>query len=265
MKKTFIAYSVCACLFSCTSPDTTSVNDTPGKFSKQADTNYVVPEKITFPSIDSLPVVANLYHKNELAPVIVLCHQAGFNKFEYTGIARTLWEKGFNCLAIDQRSGGGLIEEFNETQQEALKRKLATDFLDAEQDLIAAVKFASEKYKKPVILWGSSYSSTLALHVAIAREEVRAVIAFSPGDYFEKEKGLLRTKLQTFSKPMFVTSSREEAKELTEMLSKMKMTAHQVQFIPDSAGHHGSRALWRTSGNNEEYWKAIDVFLGKVK
>ncbi len=224
-----------------------------------------IPEKISFPSGDGLPITANLYHKDDKAPVIVLCHQARFNKFEYTGIAKSLWEKGFNCLAIDQRSGGGIVEEFNETNLEALKQKKPVDFLDAEQDVIAAVNFASKKYGKKIILWGSSYSSVLALYTAIANDSVKAVISFSPGDYFVKEKGSLAALLQNFTKPMFVTSSKEEAKELTQMLSKMKMNEKQTQFIPDSAGFHGSRALWKTSENNEEYWKAINAFLEKVK
>ena len=221
--------------------------------------------KISFPSGDGLTIAANLYHKDNSAPVIVLCHQARFNKFEYTGIAKTLWDKGFNCLAIDQRSGGGIVEEINETNLEAKKQNKAVDFLDAEQDVIAAVNFASKKYGKKIILWGSSYSSVLALYTAIANDSVKAVIAFSPGDYFEKEKGSLTKLLATFTKPMFVTSSKEEAKELTTMLSKMKLNENQTQFIPDSAGFHGSRALWKTSENNEEYWKAINAFLEKVK
>lgn len=239
----------------------------PAKLSAVAvqEKHILVPEKIQFPSLDSVPITANLYHKSNEAPVIVLCHQARFNKFEYVGIAKTLWKKGFNCLAIDQRSGGGLVEEFNETNLEALKRNKPVDFLDAEQDVIAAVNFASKKYNKKVILWGSSYSSVLALYTAIANDNVKAVIAFSPGDFFEKEKGSLKTKLAAFSKPMFVTSSKEEAKETTDFLSKMKLSANQVQFIPDSSGFHGSRALWKTSENNEEYWKAIEEFLEKVK
>ena len=224
-----------------------------------------IQEKITFPSLDGLTITANLYHKNNSMPVIVLCHQARFNKFEYVGIAKTLWEKGFNCLAIDQRSGGGIVEEINETNLEAKKENKPVDFLDAEQDVIAAVNFASKKYGKKVILWGSSYSSVLALYTAIANDSVKGVISFSPGDYFEKEKGSLAKLLTTFSKPMFVTSSKEESKELTTMLSKMKMNENQIQFIPDSAGFHGSRALWKTSENNQEYWNAINAFLEKVK
>lgn len=224
-----------------------------------------IPEKITFPSLDGLTITANLYHLNDSAPVIVLCHQANFCKAEYAGIAKTLMEKGFNCLAIDQRSGRGLVEEFNETWLEAVKQKKPTDFLDAEQDIVAAVNFAAKKYGKKIILWGSSYSSTLDLFIAMANDNIKAVISFSPGDYFIKEKGSLTKMLATFSKPMFVTSSKEEAKELTAMVSGMKMNESQTQFIPEAAGFHGSRALWKTSENNEEYWKAIETFLEKIK
>ncbi len=260
MKTLFYCFVTLICISCAQKKEETSVVT---EISKNTETTF--PEKIIFPSSDSLPISANLYHKNDSAPVIVLCHQAGFNKFEYVGIAKTLFEKGFNCLAIDQRSGGGIIEEFNETNLEAKKRKLPVEFLDAEKDITSAVNFAAKKYHQKIILWGSSYSSVLSLYEAINNDNVKAVIAFSPGDYFDKEKGSLKEKLITFVKPMFVTSSNEESKELKVMLSKMKMNANQTQFIPDSVGLHGSRALWKTSKNNEEYWNAINNFLEKVK
>ncbi|HRH11239.1 MAG TPA: alpha/beta hydrolase [Bacteroidia bacterium] len=222
-------------------------------------------QKITFPSLDSLQVTANLYSVSDSAPVIVLCHQARYNKFEYSGIAKSLQAKGFNCLAIDQRSGGGLVEEFNETNLAALKKNLPVDFLDAKKDIEAAVDFASKKYKSKIILWGSSYSSALALHIACENENVKAVICFSPGDYFDKELGSVIKKMSTCTKPMFITSSREEAPEISKMLFPAKLKKGQIQFVPDSAGFHGSRALWKTSANNEEYWKAINIFLSDLK
>lgn len=260
--KNIIRLTLVSLLFSCSDPKKEEPVSEPQKIAEEAKP---FPEKITFPSLDGVTITANLYHKDNTAPVIVLCHQARFNKFEYVGIAKTLWEKGFNCLAIDQRSGGGIVEEINETNLEAKKQNKPVDFLDAEQDIVAAVNFASKKYGKKIILWGSSYSSVLALYTAIANDSVKAVISFSPGDYFEKEKGSLTKLLGSFTKPMFVTSSKEESKELTAMLSKMKLNESQTQFTPDSAGFHGSRALWKTSENNEEYWKAINAFLDKVK
>src|SRR5262245_54570689 len=61
--------------------------------------------KITFPSKDGLPVTADLYHVNDSLPVILLCHQARFSRGEYREAAVKLNKFGFNCLAIDQRSG----------------------------------------------------------------------------------------------------------------------------------------------------------------
>lgn len=222
-------------------------------------------EKITFPSLDSLPITANLYYNDSSAPIILLCHQARYNKFEYTRIAETLVEKGFNCIAIDQRSGGPLVEENNETMLKAKALGKPIDFLDAEQDIIAAVDYVSNKYNKKIILWGSSYSSTLALWIALDNKNVAAVISFSPGDYFIEEKGSLTEKLKNLNKPMFVTSSKEEATETTKLLANVKMDDTRIQYVPKSVGTHGSRALWQTDENHEEYWTAISPFLESLK
>lgn len=225
----------------------------------------IKPEKITFPSLDGLAITANLYHSDTNAPVILLCHQAGYNKYEYTRIAETLVEKGFTCVAIDQRSGGPLGEEENETTLKAIALGKPIDYLDAEQDIVAAVNYASNKYNKKIILWGSSYSSTLALWIALENKNVAAVISFSPGDYFIEEKGSLTEKLKNLNKPMFVTSSKTEAVEINTMLANVQMDSTKIQFTPKSIGKHGSRALWQTSEDNQEYWTAVSNFLESLK
>jgi dienelactone hydrolase len=260
MKKKLLLLPALCFIFSCNIPQ----KQTEVTIEKEL-TELSYPETITFPSLDSLPVTANLYHLADTAPVIVLCHQARFNKSEYVLIAKTLHEKGYNCLAIDQRSGGPLVEWFNETNLKAKEFGKAVDYLDAEQDIIAAVNFAADKYKQKVILWGSSYSSALALYIGMQNDQVAAVIAFSPGDYFSKEKGSLTEQLAGFNKPMYITSSKEEATEISQLLAKMKLNAKQMQFIPQSEGKHGSRALWKTDDNNEEYWSSIEKFLALLK
>lgn len=220
-----------------------------------------MPEKVYFPSLDSLKITANLYHINDSAPVIVLCHQARFNKFEYDDIALKLVEMGYNCLAIDQRSGGPIASQKNETYLEALKQGKSTDYIDAELDILAAVNYAEKLYHQPVILWGSSYSSTLALYIGLENDKVKAVIAFSPGNYLASAKGSLIDKMKNFKKPFFVTSSKPEAAEVKELLSKVAIADKQVQFVPQSNGNHGSRALWETQEGAEEYWKALTEFL----
>ena len=264
MKNTF-TFFVCLCLISCSRLEKPTDNSALNSDSTAPAKLKEIPEKITFPSKDGLTIHANLYHKDQKSQVILFCHQARFNKFEYTGIAKKLHEKGFNCVAIDQRSGGGIVEEINETNEEALKKKLPVDFLDAKQDIEAAIDYVSKKYDQPIILWGSSCSSALSLYIGCENPNVKAIIAFSPGNYFDKELGALIPRLQKCEKPFFITSSKEEVTETKQMLADVKLKPLQIQFIPDSDGFHGSRALWRSSTNNEEYWKAIDSFLSQIK
>jgi len=223
------------------------------------------PIDVQFPSLDSLIISAKVYEIDKDAPVIVLCHQARFNKFEYDGIAQKLNERGFNCIAIDQRSGGPIANVPNETTLRAVKENKPVEYLDAEQDIIAAINYTSDKYKKPVILWGSSYSSTLALYIAPENDNVSAVVSFSPGNYFTEKKGSLIEKLSGFQKPMFITSAKQEVPGIQELLQKVELNAQQVHFEPEEMGHHGSRALWYTQSGGEEYWQAIDSFLENLK
>ena len=223
------------------------------------------PINMDIPALDGLNINANIYDIDKDAPVIVLCHQASFNKHEYDGIGERLNDLGFNCIAIDQRSGGPITDKQNWTNIRALQQGLGVDYLDAEQDITAAVDFAAEVYKGTLILWGSSYSSTLALYIGMANDNVDAVVSFSPGDYFALERQSLAEMLPNFKKPMFVTSSKREVKDLTALLAGMTLGKNQVHFAPDSSGYHGSKALWKGQQDGEEYWEAVEGFLENVK
>ncbi|MPQ48972.1 hypothetical protein GCQ56_18395 [Marinifilum sp. N1E240] len=223
------------------------------------------PKLVEFPSVDSVLITGNLYQIDDTSPFILLCHQARFNKFEYAGTVERLNEMGFNCLAIDQRSGGPIGDTQNETYLSALKAGKGVDYVDAEVDIVAALNYIKKNYSDKVILWGSSYSSTLALYLAVEKDEVAAVISFSPGNYLADKKGSLIEKLEGFEKPMFLTSSKSEAKYVEALLEKHKLREKQVQFIPEGAGHHGSRALWKNQQGGEEYWAAITDFLNRIK
>ena len=222
------------------------------------------PEKMEISSLDSLPISAHLYYYSDEAPTLLLCHQARFNKFEYDGIAPKLHRMGFNCLAIDQRSGGPIASQVNETTVAARELGEPTDFLDAEQDIVAAMQWAYETWGKPVYLWGSSYSSTLVLYIVAEHEEAAGAISFSPGNYLADDKGSLVPILKDVEKPLFLTSSKNEAPEVTNLIKGKTLNEMQVQFIPEGNGHHGSRALWETQEGGEEYWSAIKDFLKKI-
>lgn len=220
-------------------------------------------KEVSFKSLDGLLIAGSLYEIDAKSPVILLCHQAGYNKYEYADIAPRLNEMGYNCLAIDQRSGGTFADRKNETFEKATAKGLSTDYVDAEQDMIAALNYLSKKYKQDVILWGSSYSSALALHIG-NNKKVKAVISFSPGDYFGEQKENLVEVLPALKKPFFVTSSKEESLRLKESMEEVKESDSQVQFIPESEGFHGSRALWVGQEGSNEYWTALKAFLSTV-
>lgn len=226
-------------------------------------------ERVQFPSLDSLLIDANYYPVSPTAPTVLLCHQARWNKYEYDSIAVVLQEKGYNCLATDQRSGGIMnldgIHPINATYQRATAAGLPTEYLDAEQDIIAAIDYLYTKNQQAIILWGSSYSSTLALYNGLNNDKVAAVISFSPGNYFSDQKGSLIPLIEASTKPFFITSSKEEAEGIQNLIQSKTLSSQQVQFIPEADGYHGSRALWASKVGHEEYWTALINFLESLK
>ena len=220
---------------------------------------------IQFPSLDSLPITANYYHTNDSATPILLCHQARWNKYEYDSIALVLQAAGYNCLALDQRSGGFMEEQWaNETFLKAQQQDLPTDYLSAEQDIIAGINYLKSRSQKAIIIWGSSYSSTLALYHGLKDPAIKAVISFSPGDYFREQKGSLIPLLKQTQTPFFITSSKEEAAEIAKLLEGKVRSAQQVHFIPKGEGNHGARALWQKHKDHPEYWTALHDFLNRL-
>jgi len=247
-------------LFSCGGTNT-SENSNPEDSTNQTVEKQNGPTLVEFEAEDSLLVSANLYEIDPSKPIIILCHQAGYNKYEYAGIAERFNELGFNCLSIDQRSGGPIADQRNETWLRAIQQNKPTDYLDAEKDIVAAINYAYNKYKQPVILLGSSYSSTLCVYQAIENEKVSAVIAFSPGNYFAPERGDLIEPMITFEKPFFFTAAHEEIPYVRELVFGRQRTANQMIFVPEGEGMHGARALWPTQEGGDEYWMALEEFL----
>lgn len=218
---------------------------------------------ITFPSLDGLTVTADLYKANDTAAYIVLCHLAQHSRGEYKEIARRLNKAGYNCLAIDTRTGNEVSGIFNQTALEAKKQHKPTSFLDSEQDMVAAVNYAdSVSNDKGVILFGSSFSASLALKIAATNEKVDAVVAFSPGEHFGTALNLAHI-IKPLDKPAFVTSSQAEAKSVTDLLKEVNQDKV-TQYIPQSKGAHGSIALWDYNPDSQAYWDALFGFFSAL-
>jgi dienelactone hydrolase len=194
--------------------------------------------------------------------LILLFHQAGSNRGEYATIAPVLVGLGYATLAVDQRSGGNLWGRQNETVQHLGH---SADYGAALLDLEAALDWArANGHAGNVILWGSSYSASLVFLVAAKHpQEIAAVLAFSPGEYFSDPSAVRHAAAQ-LTLPIFATSAKESdeiaaAKAiLAAAPSKMK-----TQFIPQIAGVHGSSTLRadRNPKAAEENWAAVKAFL----
>ena len=224
-------------------------------------------QTISFKSADDLLITADSYtqHTSATTPLIVLFHQAGSSRGEYNEIAPRLNQLGFNCIAVDLRSGEYSRGKDNETAVRAGNKGLATGYTDALPDIIAALHYADKQYgNRKVIAWGSSYSASLVLKVAGDHPELLdGVIAFSPGEYFAhlgKSKTWIRDAVTNINDPVFITSSKNEAADWAPIYDAIKRTDKQ-SFIPETAGKHGSRALWKKYADSEPYWFAVTGFL----
>jgi len=250
-----------ALLISCQTNNTKEVEKSNTEINKPAS---VERQEVSFQSLDSLLITGHLYVANPDFPYILLCHQAGFNKFEYKDIALKINKLGFNCMAIDQRSGGTVDSIYeNQTARRAEEKNLPTTYLDAEQDIIAAINYVSKLCGKPIILVGSSYSASLSLKIAAQNSNVKAVAAFSPGEYFG-DKLIVAQSIKGMSKPVFVTSSKKEAPAVSALISEVKSDI-KIQYTPQADGRHGASAMWEKFEFSAEYWKAFSDFLEKVK
>ena len=224
-------------------------------------------EKLTFESSDGLSVNADLYqtHPNS-APMIILFHQAGWSRGEYREIAPKLNQRGFNCIAVDQRSGNQVNDISNETFKNARQAMKPTQYLDALQDMEAAIKLAGEKFAQgKLLIWGSSYSAALVLKLTGDGADVDGVLAFSPGEYFKsfgKPSDFISSSAKNINVPVFITSARSEKKSWQSIYEAISFDQKKF-FVPETSGNHGSRALWEKSHDHKAYWEEVDKFLSQ--
>lgn len=221
----------------------------------------------TLKSADSLEIKTDVYDIGDSkAPVILLFHQAGYSRGEYREIAPKLNALGFSCISIDQRSGKGVKGVDNETFAMAKNQKRGTYYTDAMPDLEAALKYVQSEFKnQKLIIWGSSYSAALSFVLGSRNyKNVIAILAFAPGEYFEFEGRKISEYAAEVQVPVFITSALIEHENWKDIFDSLPNPNKQY-YLPDSAGHHGSKALWAENQGHEQYWNAVKMFLKDVK
>ncbi|MBD5633853.1 MAG: alpha/beta fold hydrolase [Candidatus Eremiobacteraeota bacterium] len=225
------------------------------------------PQPVVLSAADGVAIYAIAYEvPSPAAPVILLFHQAGSSKSEYAPIAPRLTALGYNALAIDQRSGGDLYSPPNETVQHL--GKSAADYRAALPDMDAALAWAKKTHPRaPIYAWGSSYSAALVFAFAAKHpRDIKAVLAFSPGEYVPGDKRFVRDAAGRVTCPVFVDSAADASEERgAKAILDAVRSSDKVEFVPH-AGIHGASTLRedRDAGGSAENWDAVTRFLSHV-
>ena len=219
-------------------------------------------EKVTFESDDGVVITADQYQINKEYPYIILFHQAGSSRGEFNEIAEKLLKFRYNCLAVDLRSGDNSNFVRNETALSARELSKPTRFMDARQDIRAAIDYAYSLNPKEIILFGSSYSASLVMLEGEQNSHVKAMISFSPGEYFGDDLRM-ESSLDSISKPLFVAVTQREFPYVNQMIGHLSSDVYTL-FQPEGQGVHGARALWEDNASKDEYWLALLLFINNL-
>ncbi len=221
-------------------------------------------EKISFYSSDSLKITADFYRSSENAPWIILLHQAESSRGEYTDIAKKFMKLGFSALAVDLRTGGKANFLTNETAQQAAEANYPSRFLDARNDIEAAIDYATLKSGKKVLLMGSSFSASLSLMIAASDNRILGIMALSPGEFFSP-LFQVRDSIDFIEVPVFVGCAKNEKDYVSHLINKIDDEFITFFYPAEFRGSHGARSLWDTDPVSDEYWLSLTMFLNKFK
>lgn len=209
-------------------------------------------EGVTFPARDGVTITADHYPVAAPKATMILCHRSHYNRGEYRDSAPRLQALGYDCLAIDQRSGMTTLGVINETSRRAKELGFATGYLDARIDIESAIDYVGG----PVILVGSSYSAALALLIGATNPLVQTVVAYSPGEYLKRT--VVRDVIADSPLPIYATSARGEVSAAKEIVGRARNV---TRYEPQGAGAHGARVLWSSLPDHDEYWRSLELFL----
>ncbi|MFK5981355.1 MAG: alpha/beta fold hydrolase [Flavobacteriaceae bacterium] len=230
-----------------------------------SEISFAQNKTIEFASKDGVMVTADLYLiEDTKAPFVILFHQAGYSRGEYIEIAPKLNNLGFNCMAIDQRSGKGVNGIKNKTKKSATALNKETKYPDAIPDIEAAFQYVKNELNAPkIIIWGSSYSAALVLYLGSQHpNELAGILSFSPGEYFKIDGNEIKSYTSKITCPVFITSAKNEHDSWKEMYDLIP--SEKSYFLPEVKGKHGSKALWKENDEHEDYWKAVKTFLNSI-
>ena len=220
-------------------------------------------EKVTFSTKENLTITADLYVKDYNYPFVLMFHQSYSSRGEYNEIARKIYNLKYNCLAVDLRSGNSENFVINETVLDAKKKRISSASINAAIDIHASIEYIRKLTKKPIVLFGSGYSASLCLLEAQENSEVSAVIAFSPGEYFQPMVSI-KDSLLDISKPVFIANSKHESKFVMSMTEKIPSEYLFLSDFNTGNGYYGAKALWAKAESSKQLWLDLLLFFKKL-
>lgn len=215
---------------------------------------------VTYFSSDSLMITADDYFTADTLPYILLLHDQGSSRGEFSEIATRFQKMNYNCLAVDLRNGGNSNFIGNETTRRCRELNFNRDLKSVEGDITASVNFAYEKSAKKVILIGAGANGALALKTARENDSVKAVVALSPGEFFQSSFNLKDT-ISGIAKPVLITSTKLEFPYLREMMDNVDDKYKRVFTPEEHPGARGTEALMPENLSSGDYWLAILLFF----
>ena len=115
---------------------------------------------------------------------------------------------------------------------------------------------------KHISAWGSSYSASLSLRLAAEHSEIKAVLAFYPGEYFDKPR-VVANWARKVKVPTLMTFTEEDRRHEGNALFALLGMQQHTTIVSFPRGIHGSSTL-REDINPKgcaEYWAATKRFI----
>lgn len=216
---------------------------------------------VTFYSSDSVEVTADLYFKSKKYPFIILTHGIASSRGECKFIAERLTQLNYNCLAIDLRTGDESNFVHNETARK-LQQRHPVSHIDAKKDIDAAINYAYEKNHTPVILFGNTVSASLCLLSAKHNKKVKAVIGYTPGEYFNELE--ISESLQAYDKPVFVGCSSHDKQYIDKLLSQVPQSLLFKSYHDAPLGIAGLDLLTEENPVHDPYWLDLLFYFNNL-
>lgn len=219
---------------------------------------------VSFPSADSLELTADLYFLADSLPYLLLMHEQGSSRGEFESLAERFQKMDYNCMAVDIRNGGNANFISNETVRQTRQGNYILGREEVENDIRASVNYAFNKSGKEVVLLGSGATGSLCMKICKEMDEVKGVIALSPGEFYAPFLSIQDT-ISNLQKPVFIASTITEYPYIERMLSGID-EEYKTSFKPvEDEGMRGTRALLPKNSSNGEYWLALLLFFKEFK